>query len=1361
MPPSTPAPRRYRRWHQCTAAAVVAAAKRTAAPAKRPADFAQLPTTLPPTPAPTQCHHPCTAAALVVVAAVLAASCSSVSDNDNDNTTAPTPMVAPTGVRVPLNQTIHVSAEKFAVRSSLGRIAYTADALDADSKLKFRLSGVGSGFFTVNETGEITVTRDIGQLELPVSLVVTLAIADDVLASAHLHVERGADLVEIADRTTTLTLSTAQQLVVTDRRRGARVGQIVFNTTPAGMSPALTLSGVGAEYFAVDSRGLVSVAKAIEAERFNFRLVLYAELPFVASQVQSAMTISSAPVQPLPPGTTPASVEPLPAGARVFAADSQHRIGIQSSGFSEATAPGACVVRFARTRPPADTCWSFVQTPATVVGSDRAVVYELADADETNFVVSGNLLLLSDRLNLGSSSDPNDTPSTDTTVRMRAGFAGHDQTSEIEITLSTRAPRIVYQHNTFDNIPVNTTLTDIGNLGFDITDGAPDRELQYSFENIADDFALSVGRDGVLRYDGARATLTANRRYIFTVMATIKDFASAEQMRQSMFFTTAPPQLSFARPRHELTISPAANRAHALAATIAARSVPVAELTYEISDDPGGQFYAGDGGQIFLRSALTGTASATLRVGAGTASAMTSFTVRAATIDFTAVPSGMVGRRSIRFTPVVPGGSTVSSYQWDFGDGTPVSTEMAPVHLYARTGSFEVRLIAFTETGVQFDAVHTVYPHNADDPYKRMQWHLRQDTVSPFLGILSSGQLVDGRNELNDLEFVTPVYTEYDPQTNEFSGEHTLTIAGEDIRAVDHLASCGVLDTCRGEGIVVLVADGGAQIDHPDLAANTRRRLSRNLIQGAPDVYNPYTPPPASTALAQPGSSLADYLYNANTNPAHATATAGIILALDANDIGVVGVAPRAELASYNLLEAGVSNLTQAEVFGSDHDVGNHSWATSSLDVEYTWLVQSSGDAIEQAVSQNRGGRGSVLIKAAGNHGAGNVAATGALDYLDAFGNRHNSGLDGHNAQPEILTVAGVRASGEENIQSERGSNVLLSAYWNLPCRYAPTQEFTIAVSNPVGIVTTDLVGDLGVSWGAAPAFLTSLSTAPDTFLGWSSPLLEEAFVASDSPLAIETLANMNDYHYCFNGTSGSAPQVSGAVALMLQARPALGWRDVRAILVESARQNDSGNPGWARNGAGLNFHPAFGFGVLNTQVAVARARSWTMLPAEQRFQIPQQPERFTVLDCTSRCGRRVSDLGSSTVAAVNVSGEMTSIETVQVQLKISFPNTNGASAESLRGSIAVALEHRDDQGTLLSSSLLQKRHPYFEKTALGGGQTDPQTNRFNFEWTYLSVQHFGEDSAGTWHLVITDHFQDNAAIEVEEWQLQFRGHTR
>ena len=73
---------------------------------------------------------------------------------------------------------------------------------------------------------------------------------------------------------------------------------------------------------------------------------------------------------------------------------------------------------------------------------------------------------------------------------------------------------------------------------------------------------------------------------------------------------------------------------------------------------------------------------------------------------------------------------------------------------------------------------------------------------------------------------------------------------------------------------------------------------------------------------------------------------------------------------------------------------------------------------------------------------------------------------------------------------------------------------------------------------------------------------------------------------------------VSGVVALMLEANPALGWRDVQEILLRSANvlQGDAG--GWTTNKAGLTFHPDYGSGGVNGEDAVAMARKYQEDPS-------------------------------------------------------------------------------------------------------------------------------------------------------------------
>ena len=84
------------------------------------------------------------------------------------------------------------------------------------------------------------------------------------------------------------------------------------------------------------------------------------------------------------------------------------------------------------------------------------------------------------------------------------------------------------------------------------------------------------------------------------------------------------------------------------------------------------------------------------------------------------------------------------------------------------------------------------------------------------------------------------------------------------------------------------------------------------------------------------------------------------------------------------------------------------------------------------------------------------------------------------------------------------------------------------------------------------------------------------------------------------SGTSFAAPIVSGVVAMMLEANPDLGYRDVQEILAMSARVIDSSSPSWATNGAtnwnggGHQVSHDFGFGLVDAHAAVRLAETWT-----------------------------------------------------------------------------------------------------------------------------------------------------------------------
>ncbi len=105
------------------------------------------------------------------------------------------------------------------------------------------------------------------------------------------------------------------------------------------------------------------------------------------------------------------------------------------------------------------------------------------------------------------------------------------------------------------------------------------------------------------------------------------------------------------------------------------------------------------------------------------------------------------------------------------------------------------------------------------------------------------------------------------------------------------------------------------------------------------------------------------------------------------------------------------------------------------------------------------------------------------------------------------------------------------------------------------------------------------------------------------------------DFTDGFNGTSAATPMVAGVVALMYQANPGLGWRDVQTILAHSARHVGSpingtiaGNEkfpwGWngakTWNGGGLHFSNDYGYGLIDARAAVRLAETWLLSDTAQ-----------------------------------------------------------------------------------------------------------------------------------------------------------------
>ncbi len=414
----------------------------------------------------------------------------------------------------------------------------------------------------------------------------------------------------------------------------------------------------------------------------------------------------------------------------------------------------------------------------------------------------------------------------------------------------------------------------------------------------------------------------------------------------------------------------------------------------------------------------------------------------------------------------------------------------------------------------------------------------------------------------------------------------------------------------------------------------------------------------------------------------HGTAVAGIAAARDLNNLGGRGAAPRANMVGYNLLQNFTgTNIADAMIRGStDVHISTNSWGPSD---GYGRLSASPviwRDAINTGLTNGRSGLGTIYTFAAGN---------GATGSTDCFTCVDNANYDGFANYRGVIAVAAVNDRGVKSSYSESGANLWISA---------PGGEFCSTHT----ITTTDRTG-------AVTGFNTTATAGGSDY------------------------ANAN-YTKCMNGTSAATPGVAGVVALILEAKPNLGWRDVRLILAETARQNDAFDSEWATSAkmppyntiAPYNFHHKYGFGVINAQAAVTRALGWTNVGPELAF---------TNTATATATPLAILDNNTTGVpSTISVAGSgISSIEFIEV--------TFSATNHTYSGDLEITLT--SPTGAI---SRLAEQHFCVDDVCTAYDA-----------WVFGSARHLGEAANGNWILTVRD-LRLGKTGTFQSWNLKFYG---
>jgi len=424
-------------------------------------------------------------------------------------------------------------------------------------------------------------------------------------------------------------------------------------------------------------------------------------------------------------------------------------------------------------------------------------------------------------------------------------------------------------------------------------------------------------------------------------------------------------------------------------------------------------------------------------------------------------------------------------------------------------------------------------------------------------------------------------------------------------------------------------------------------------------------------------------------------------------------------------------------------------WDFTNEDTDPTGLSTSShGTAVAGIIAANANGIGGVGV--AHNATLFGFQVDTFLDIMDAIDNASG-----------FLETGGVnREADVVNLSLGSPSDIFFDQYLRsvMPSLNLVIDDAVAIGRNGLGTILVKSAGNARTrnqdnnasSWSANPHTISVAAVEQDGFVSSFSThgasILVSAFGTSGQVVTTDRVGpegyTPTDYTNTFSGTSAAAPMVSGVVALMLEANPNLGWRDVQAILAYSARHVGTavgaGISGyeeyaWTFNGAthwnggGLHFSNDYGFGLVDAKAAVRLAETWGTVPQTTQNQAIAVSDFLDEPTLISYQGTTLSQTVNSALA----------LEYVEVEADFSQwydPGDLTLLLTSPAGTTSVLINN-------------------------SGNNDGDASNGFSGRWEFFSHAFRGETTAGTWTVQLID--ADNpvsSPITITDLDLTFYG---
>ncbi|KAJ3792554.1 peptidase S8/S53 domain-containing protein [Lentinula aff. detonsa] len=252
------------------------------------------------------------------------------------------------------------------------------------------------------------------------------------------------------------------------------------------------------------------------------------------------------------------------------------------------------------------------------------------------------------------------------------------------------------------------------------------------------------------------------------------------------------------------------------------------------------------------------------------------------------------------------------------------------------------------------------------------------------------------------------------------------------------------------------------------------------------------------------------------------------------------------------------------------------------------------------------------------------------------------------------------------------------------------------------------------------------------------------AYSSGNGKSIVTTDKGKNKCSRSHGGTSAAAPNVVGVIALALQARPELNWRDIQHLCVRTAipinydpsspPPSSASDTDYELTAAGRPFSYAFGYGAIDAYTFVHAALKWDLVPRQTYIRTP------TVVLGDGKMTKDKVFSGGIPFGKSKDGGETSVSSTLEVTEKMM-----GHALLAPQGlehvNVRVWIEHQrrgDVRVEIVSPNGIKSVLAGVSSGGEGGRKYDKAKTGFP-GWLFMSVKHWDENPLGTWTITVSD----------------------